>query len=92
MRKKLKKLKRLFRKSSTLTKILIILGAFDFLFIVTMIVIFCFKGMVPDTLITCVLGASGAEGLFSAAIQITKLITNKKEETEENYNDLGNNY
>lgn len=78
------KVKKSPKKSNTLTKILIFLGVFDFIFIATMVVIFCFKGMVPDTLITCVLGASGAEGLFSAAIQITKLVTNKKQETEEN--------
>lgn len=86
------KVKKSPKKTSTLTKILIFLGVFDFIFIATMVVIFCIKGMVPDTLITCVLGASGAEGLFSAAIKITNIIANKKQETEENYNDLGTYY
>ena len=67
----------------TLTVILLAVGVFDVLFIITMIIIFCIKGAVPDVLIQCVLGASGMEALFSAAIQICKIIFKKQGENSD---------
>lgn len=66
------------QKRKTLTVILLAVGVFDVAFVVAMIVIFCIKGSVPDTLIQCVLGASGVEAFVSAAIQICKIIFEKK--------------
>lgn len=63
---------------SKLTKILLIIGLFDLAFIVTMIYVFVCTGQEMETLITCVLGASGIEAVVSAAIKITN-IKNKKE-------------
>lgn len=68
------------KKVKTLTAILLAVGIFDLTFIVTMIIIFCIKGVVPDVLIQCVLGASGVEAFVSAAIQICKIIFEKKGE------------
>ena len=62
----------------TLTVILLTVGVFDLIFITTMIIIFCIKGVVPDVLIQCVLGASGVEAFVSAAIQICKIIFEKE--------------
>lgn len=62
----------------TLTVILLTVGVFDLIFITTMIIIFCIKGIVPDVLIQCVLGASGVEAFVSAAIQICKIIFKKE--------------
>ena len=70
------------KKMKTLTAVLLAVGIFDVLFIVAMTVIFCVVGSVPDTLIQCVLGASGVEAFVSAAIQITKTIYEKKPEAE----------
>lgn len=66
----------------TLTVILLAVGVFDVAFIVAMIVIFCVKGSVPDTLIQCVLGASGVEAFLTAAIQIVKIIFEKKKKQD----------
>ena len=62
----------------TLTVILLAVGVFDVAFIITMIVIFCIYQAVPDVLIQCVLGASGIEAFLTAAIQIVKIIFEKK--------------
>lgn len=62
----------------TLTVILLAVGVFDVAFIITMIVIFCIYQAVPDVLIQCVLGASGVEAFLTAAIQIVKIIFEKK--------------
>ncbi|MCD7732101.1 MAG: hypothetical protein LUH56_01485 [Oscillospiraceae bacterium] len=67
----------------TTDKILIILGGFMGLFTIAMIVTFYIKDAVPDTLITCVMGCSGVEGVLTAAITISKQITGKKDNTEE---------
>ena len=61
--------------------ILITMGLFMLLFIITMIVTFWVKGAVPDTLIQYTLGAGGIEATALAGIKIVKVITNK------NYND-----
>lgn len=71
------------KKRKTLTVILLAVGVFDVAFIIAMIVIFCIKGAVPDVLIQSVLGASGVEAFVSAAIQIVKIIFEKKTKKEE---------
>lgn len=60
------------QKMSTSNRVLICLGLFLFAFIVTMIAIFWEKGAVPDTLITCTLGAGGVEAFALAWIRNTK--------------------
>jgi hypothetical protein len=60
-------------KRSGMDKILLALGIFVLAFEVCMIVIFCVKGAVPDTLIQYTLGAGGIEALAMAAIKISKV-------------------
>lgn len=78
------KKKRKKKKMKTLNRVLLWLAVFLAAFIITMIVIFCVKGSVPDTLIQMVLGAGGIEAVATAAIQITRDATGKKkkEDTE----------
>ena len=64
----------------TSNKILLFLGLFALVFIITMIVIFCVYRSVPDTLIQCVLGAGGVEALALAGIKISKVINGKQED------------
>ena len=66
----------------TLTVILVAVGVFDVAFIITMIVLFCIFQTVPDVLIQCVLGASGVEAFLTAAIQIVKIIFEKKKKKQ----------
>ena len=66
------------KKRKTSNVVLIILGLFMFTFIVTMIVIFCVKDSVPDTLIQYVLGAGGLEAFVLAAIKVSKVFNEKK--------------
>jgi|GEM_PF-2336073 len=54
--------------------VLIALGVFVLLFIVSMTVIFCVMGQVPDTLIQYTLGAGGVEALALAGIKVSKCI------------------
>lgn len=65
--------------------VLLVLGVFTAAFIVAMIVIFCIKDSVPDTLIQYTLGAGGVEALALAGIRISKAIVSDKtnEESEE---------
>ncbi len=67
----------------TIDRVLIILGGFMGLFTIAMIVTFYIKDAVPDTLITCVMGCSGVEGILTAAITISKQITGKKDNSDE---------
>ena len=62
------------KEKKTTTVVLIILALFLLAFIVTMIVIFCVVGSVPDTLIQCVLGGSGVEVFILGAIKVSKVI------------------
>ena len=57
--------------------VLLVLGLFLVAFIAAMIVIFCVKGAVPDTLIQYTLGAGGVEALLLAGIKISKVVTEK---------------
>ena len=64
-------------------RILIILGIFLFFFVVTMIVIFCLKDSVPDTLIASVFAVCALEGGCMGWIKTTKdRIREKLEESE----------
>ena len=71
------------KNMSTSNRVLVVLGVFAFAFIVAMIVIFCVKGSVPDTLIQYVLGAGGVEATALAAIKAVKVWTGKDKHTEE---------
>lgn len=64
------------RKTSNI--VLAFLGLFLFAFIVTMIVIFCVKGSVPDTLIQYTMGAGGVEALVLAGIKVSKVLAGDK--------------
>lgn len=65
-------------KKKTSNKVLIILSAFIFLFIIVMIVTFWVKDSVPDTLIQYTLGAGGVECLMLAGIKISKVLKGEK--------------
>ena len=67
--------------------ILLVLGLFALAFIISMEVIFCIKGSVPDTLIQYTLGAGGVEVLLLAAIKISKVVTGETTTTEEEQSD-----
>lgn len=56
----------------TLDKILIILGIFIGLFIVTMIVLFCIYQSIPDTLVVAVLGSGTSEAILTCVITCIK--------------------
>ena len=64
------------RKTSNV--VLALLGLFLLVFIVTMIVIFCVKGSVPDTLIQYTMGAGGLEALVLAGIKVSKVLAGDK--------------
>lgn len=75
-----KRKRRSKRKTSNL--ILLLLGVFILAFIISMEVIFCVKGSVPDVLIQYTLGAGGVEVLVLAAIKISKVVVGEKLESE----------
>ena len=56
----------------TMDRILIILGIFLFIFVVTMIVLYIRTGAIPDTLCTCVFAACGGECGVMGWIKTTK--------------------
>lgn len=68
------------RKTSNL--ILLVIGILIVTFIVSMEVIFCIKGSVPDVLIQYTLGAGGLEVLLLAAIKISKVVAGEKVKKE----------
>lgn len=68
------------RKTSNV--VLLVLGVFVLAFIITMIVLFCIKGSVPDTLIQYTLGAGGVEAVALSAIKIMKVKCGTKNEEE----------
>ena len=70
------------KRLNTLDKVLIILASFLFAFIVATVVIYTVNGWQYDTLITMVLGGSGAEVFASAIIQVAKY-KHKKDDDEE---------
>lgn len=42
------------------------------IFSITMIVIFCVKGMLPDTLVTCTMGMGGVVDVMTALVAVKK--------------------
>lgn len=66
----------------TSNRVLLILGVFILAFIISMIVIFCVKDSVPDTLIQYTLGAGGVEVTALAGIKIVKTIFGETKEEE----------
>ena len=70
-------------KLKTLDLVLIIIGAFLGLFIITMVVLFCIYQQIPDTLVTCVLGSSSLELFFSAWITVVKKKTGITDNNDE---------
>lgn len=66
------------KKRKTSNIVLLILGLFIMAFIVSMEVIFCVTGSVPDTLIQYTLGAGGLEVLLMAGIKISKVVSGEK--------------
>lgn len=66
------------RRRKTSNAVLLALGLFAAAFIMTMTVIFCVKGAVPDTLIQYTLGAGGVEALLLAGIKISKVVSGEK--------------
>ena len=68
------------KKMKTSNIVLLVLGLFIMAFFVSMEVIFCVTGSVPDTLIQYTLGAGGLEVLVMAGIKISKVVSGEKEE------------
>ena len=66
------------KKLRTSNIVLITLGIFIMAFIISMEVIFCIYGSVPDTLIQYTLGAGGVEAFVLAAIRISKVMVGEK--------------
>ena len=66
------------KKRKTSNIVLLILGLFIMAFIVSMEVIFCVTGSVPDTLIQYTLGAGGLEVLVMAMIKVSKVVSGEK--------------
>lgn len=70
------------KKRKTSNLILGLIGVFIMTFIISMEVIFCVKGSVPDTLIQYTLGAGGVEVVLLAAIKISKVVVGEKTDEE----------
>lgn len=66
----------------TSNRVLLLLGLFLLAFIVTMVVVFCVKDAVPDSLIQYTLGAGGVEALLLAGIKISKILGPPREPGE----------
>lgn len=64
------------KKKKFLDCVLLALGVFDLIFVIVMIILFCFFQSVPDTLIISVIGATWGEAGICSYIYKTKL-TNK---------------
>ncbi len=83
---------RMSKKRKTSNMVLLVLGIFILLFIITMIVTFWVKGAVPDVLIQYTLGTGGVECLALAAITISKVwvgekVNSKGDVSNENFYD-----
>lgn len=70
------------KKRKTSNLILGLIGVFILTFIISMEVIFCVKGSVPDVLIQYTLGAGGVEVVLLAAIKISKVVVGEKTDEE----------
>lgn len=82
-RRKRKKRGKKKDKLKTSNLILLAIGMFIVTFIISMEVIFCVKGSVPDTLIQYTLGAGGVEVFVLAAIKISKVVVGEKVNLEQ---------
>ena len=71
------------KKLDTSLKVIIVMGVFAAVFILTMIVTFWVKDAVPDTLIQYTLGAGGVEAFLLAGIKISKVLTEAKDKKKE---------
>ena len=71
------------KKLKTSNLVLLVIGIFIVAFIISMEVIFCVKGSVPDTLIQYTLGAGGLEVFVLAAIKISKVMVGEKIDLKE---------
>lgn len=87
MRTKTRRKTKTRKKTKKSDFILLVLGLFLFAFIVSMIVIFCVKGSVPDTLIQYTLGSGGLEALLLAAIKVSKVFKGEKTTESEESSD-----
>ena len=67
------------KKLDTSLKVIIVMGVFAALFIITMVITFWVKDAVPDTLIQYTLGAGGVEAFLLAGIKISKVLTEAKD-------------
>ena len=63
----------------TRNKILLATAVYLLVFSFAMVVIFCCKGSVPDTLITCTLGVGGVVDVMTAVVTVASV---RKEEEE----------
>ena len=70
------------KRMKTRNKILIIVSIFLLVFIVAMVIIFCVKGTVPDTLIEKVLGVGGVVDVMTAAITVADMVLEHKKSGE----------
>lgn len=68
----------MIKKLDGLTKALIFVAAFDTIFVITMIVLFCIYQSVPDILIESVFHATVGETSATAIIFVIKKIKEKK--------------
>lgn len=59
--------------------VLTLLGLFLLAFIITMIVIYCVKGSIPDTLVQYTMGDCGMEAILLAGIKVSKVIAGEKD-------------
>ena len=71
------------KQHKTSNTVLLALGLFILTFIISMTVIFCIKGSVPDTLIQYTLGAGGVEAVVLAVIKVSKVVSGEKTNIDE---------
>lgn len=76
------------KKLDTSLKVIIVMGVFAAVFILTMIVTFWVKDAVPDTLIQYTLGAGGVEAFLLAGIKISKVLTEAKDKKKARDSDI----
>lgn len=63
---------KLEKKLKTMDLILVIIGAFLFVFTIAMVTIYCATGGIPDTLVTCVFALCGCECGIMGTIENAK--------------------
>ena len=78
MKTRNKKTKTRKKTMKTRNKILIIVSIFLLVFIISMIIIFCVKVTVPDTLIEKVLGVGGVLDVMTSVITVADMVLERK--------------